>query len=415
MVRAANSVYRWWPVLDSFGSALRQLRLDRGWSQEQLAARINYSKPLVGFVENGRLPTSEFAAACDRAFGTRPVLSTLCGLGEGDEDVRRRALLTGLSAAMGVGALASYTALADVMRLDLMEVAGVQEDWDTVLADYRHRLVVAPSAQFGDELLAKMMTTRQIMAERGTDSEIVRASAHLSMIYGLWMGYNGNVNTGLNYFRTANLLAERSGDADTQVWVLARTASAGPYQGLDGTTTQRFIDKALHLSGEQPSAATVEVYAAQVHLAALSDNLAAGREAVRQMWRLADRMPATAAGAGPAQRAASFNAYLEGRLGSIPDADKALRDADLSLRHLPLWHIEARLYHAYALARHGHYEQGLASAVEAARSLRYSSRVVRLAVDDMLRLLPPGYTSDMTDALRVHGTTGPKPWELITT
>lgn len=401
-------------MVDSFGEALRELRQERGWSLAQFAEKILWSKANCGAVETGRQrPTAQFAAACDHLFGTTPILSTLCGLTGEDDDMRRRALLNGFAAAVGVGALSSYTALAEVIRQQVQEAAGVQQDWDTIIADFQRRLVIEPSSSFGDELLANMLSARQQMSER-RDADATRASAYLGLIYGLWMGNLGNVATGHNFYRTAALLADRCGDKATQVYVLARTAAGGPYQGLSRATTEIHLGRALALAGDQPSEGALEAHAAAVQLAALTGDLAGGRTAIQRMWEITDRLHPTIDGSpGPAQRTVSFAAYLAGRLGSMSDAEQAQSEADMVLGHLPLWHAETKLYYALAMIRHGRVEQGLEVALDAARSLHYSVRVIRLGVDDVLLALPPGYRSALSDELRQHGTTGPKPWELV--
>lgn len=58
-----------------FGSELRRLRVEAGWTQEQLGDEINYSAALVGMVETARrMPSRDFAEACDRAFDTGGLL-----------------------------------------------------------------------------------------------------------------------------------------------------------------------------------------------------------------------------------------------------------------------------------------------------------------------------------------------------
>ncbi|WP_405661222.1 Scr1 family TA system antitoxin-like transcriptional regulator [Streptomyces sp. RK9] len=54
-----------------FGQRLRALRDERGWTQDELAARLGCSGTHVSAVETGRRsPTLRFAASVDRAFGT---------------------------------------------------------------------------------------------------------------------------------------------------------------------------------------------------------------------------------------------------------------------------------------------------------------------------------------------------------
>ncbi|MEV0849414.1 helix-turn-helix transcriptional regulator [Streptomyces sp. NPDC049954] len=55
----------------AFGLLLRTLREERGWTQDELAARIGCSGTHISAVETGRRPpTPRFAAAADRALGT---------------------------------------------------------------------------------------------------------------------------------------------------------------------------------------------------------------------------------------------------------------------------------------------------------------------------------------------------------
>lgn len=52
-----------------FAAELAAFRAKAGWSQEQLAAEMNYSPSLVAMVEGlRRAPTLDFARACDRVF-----------------------------------------------------------------------------------------------------------------------------------------------------------------------------------------------------------------------------------------------------------------------------------------------------------------------------------------------------------
>lgn len=55
----------------AFGTRVRELRLAGGLSMKDLSDLIHYSKPQISRVERGLArPTTTFAAACDRAFGT---------------------------------------------------------------------------------------------------------------------------------------------------------------------------------------------------------------------------------------------------------------------------------------------------------------------------------------------------------
>ena len=67
-------------LLATFAGQLRGWRKKLGWTQVELGAKLGYSASLVSGVETmDKPPTSEFAAACDRVFGTP---ETFAGLQE---------------------------------------------------------------------------------------------------------------------------------------------------------------------------------------------------------------------------------------------------------------------------------------------------------------------------------------------
>src|ERR1041384_5156327 len=98
-------------MLDSFGAALRALREKQGWSLRHCADRLGWSFSHISNIEAGRVqPSSDFAQAVDQLFDAK---GTMIGIYEEENDVKRRALLAGMGTAIGVGAVASYAAIAD--------------------------------------------------------------------------------------------------------------------------------------------------------------------------------------------------------------------------------------------------------------------------------------------------------------
>lgn len=402
-------------MVDSFGAILRELRQERDMSMDMLALKVGWTKSHIALVETGqRRAKPDFVVACDQVLKSTPFLALIFGLTGEDDDMMRRSMLRGLATALGMTGLAATLGLADKFRLDLQEAAGIEEDWDLVIAGLQRQLTMGPTNSFGEELLSRVLVARQMVAEQNTPDNL-RVAAHIGLLYGLHSGHRGNLETGNGYFRTAERLAEMSGDRTTQVYVLARVASAGPYQGLTRTQTQDRYQKALTIAGDRADAGVLEAHAARTHLAALTGDLQDGRDAVQKMWAVAERMEHASDSPTPLQRAASFDAYLEGKLGDRISAEKAFRRADTVLPSVPLWHVEARLYRGLAMIRAKDTDTGLAYALDAAKALPFSDRVVRLAVDDIIRALPVGYRSDVIDELARHGATGPRPWELIST
>ena len=65
-------------AMSKFAHQLRGWRAKRGWSQEELAARLTYSNALVSQIERERKPPSaEFAAKCDEVFDTPATFADL--------------------------------------------------------------------------------------------------------------------------------------------------------------------------------------------------------------------------------------------------------------------------------------------------------------------------------------------------
>jgi transcriptional regulator with XRE-family HTH domain len=62
--------------LDSLGESVRDLRVLRGWTQQQLAAHAGVSQPAVSRVENGQPANTTTVAAIAHAFGVEIRLET---------------------------------------------------------------------------------------------------------------------------------------------------------------------------------------------------------------------------------------------------------------------------------------------------------------------------------------------------
>lgn len=397
---------------DTFRAALRQWREIGGWSLDQLARRAFVSKSWIHFVEKGkRAPNLQFAKDCDDVLGTAPLLTTILGLQEGD-GVRRRALLSILGTAAAISVGAGTAAFAEVVRYALEDAVDTPADWDRVVDDFNRRLFLEPSPELGDALLGQIIVGRQVIAETG-DLEAMRGMALLSMLYGLWLGDHGLVPAAHGWYATSTVLADRSGDVHARTYIRGRTATRGMYEGMPDRLVQARIGQALALS-RQPSLGALEAHAASVQMAALTGDITGGRESVKTMWHIADKLPAAADdGPGPAQRAASFEVYLEGRTGTLSAARNAFEHAEPVLRSVPLWHAEAQVYYGRAMVRGGEVADGVAYALAAISALPFASRVVRMGVSDLLNVVPADYRSSDVDALRSYAAAGPGPWEAI--
>lgn len=398
-------------MLDTFGAAMRALRQQQQLSLTGLAARVRYSKGFLSNVEAGRrAPSTTLAAACDTVFGTTPLMVTLLSIERGD-DVKRRALLGGLSVA--ATALITTTdgtaALAAALDHGLRDAVAAPTDWDTLAADFTRRHVLAPTPQLGSELAAQLAIAQHHTA--AGDIDATRGAALLALTYGLWLGDTGRIPTAHGMYTTAAHLADRSRDTATRALVRARAASRGIYEGWTRRRTQHAITEALAISGT--GLAGLEAHAAAVHLAGLTGDLPAGRTAVAAMRRIADTMHTTD-GPTAGQRAVSFHNYLECRTATLTDAHRAHDEATRALADVPLWRADADLYMGRALVAAGDVREGITLALSAVRGLPFGTRVLGLGVRDVLSVVPRTHRApDLVEQLRLYASPGPTPWETI--
>lgn len=398
---------------ETFRSVLRGLREARGLSLAAAAGRLWASKAKVGHIETGHTPaTADFALAADDLFGTAPLLITLFGLDAEDDNMRRRALLGFATAALGVGAASgpAMATIGELIRRGMHTAVEAPEDWDPVIADFERRLVLHPTPELGDSLIAHLLLAQQAVAER-RDADSIRAAARLSLLYGLHLGNGSKLADALGWYRTSTMMAGRSGDTGVHAYTLGRAASRGIYEGMTGDQAQAYAEQALAISS-RPAPGALEAQSALVHLAALRGDLAAGQRAVAAMRDLAERLPA----AGPAnswQRAVSFDNYLSGRIGTWNDAQRAWDEASRELAGVPLWLADARLYYALAVAREGDVPAGAQHALETMRTYPFPSGVLAMGVSDFLRVVPLSYRGAEIDELRTYAATAPGPWETI--
>ncbi|MFY1669988.1 helix-turn-helix domain-containing protein [Plantactinospora sp. WMMB334] len=391
------------------GQVLHSLREAAGMSLAALATRTHFSKAAIGHVETGvRSLSPELAAACDRALGTAPLLTVLIALTGEDQAMRRRALLTTLTAAAGVAGLAGAVAVAELIRAGLVDAAGEVEDWGQVVADYSRRLVTDPSPAYGAALLGQVMLAKQEIVSRGATPDLLRAAGLLTQLYGLWRGNQDDVSGAHGWYRTAVLLADRSGDTASQVFVRARTASRGIFEGYTLWETSAKAGEALAIS-DRPSLGALEAHSALVHVHALAEDLPAGRRALGGMLDVAERLPDTGPD-GPLARTVSFQHYLEARIGEPAAADQTWQTAEPILRPVPVWWREAQVYYGLALVRRGDVADGIGYGLAAAQALPTPVRTVGIAVADLLRAVPTRYASTDLDELRRHAAPGGGPW-----
>lgn len=402
-----------------FGAALRALRRSAGWTQRDLAERIKYSHQYVNNVECGiRPPTLPFATACEAALDCAPVLSTLVTTHGEDVNRRTAGTLVALATAGGLTAVTAGPSLVDLIRQTL-EVDPT-EGWAQVAARFEARYYSRPDTQFGRDLAAHLLVIRQELGEVSharARVDLLCAAARLGQLQGMYLGNSGDVGAGRDWHDTAINLAERSKHLPTRVAIQGRAVVLGPYEGMSVRETLSRTDRVLTLADGRPSLGAMGAYAALVHLHALTGNLAEGRRAVAAMAEIAEALPANATGhaAGPWEWVVLFHNFLECRIGDEAHADRAFATAEQPLRAVPLWHLDAHLYRARALVRHGDPAGGIALALEHLRPQPkdVNVRVHNIGVNDILAAVPAGFRSDAWIELGGYASPEPGPWETL--
>ncbi|WP_080643160.1 helix-turn-helix domain-containing protein [Salinispora arenicola] len=393
------------------GRVLRSLREAAGISIRSLAERTHYSKSEISYVERGeRVAHPSLAAACDQVLGTAPLLTTLLELSGQDHAIRCRVLLNEITAATGIAGVSGAATVAELIRHSLLDAAGEPEDWPQVVADMSRCLVVDPSPAFGAALLGQVMLCKHLIVDAGATPERLRAAALLGQLYGLWKGNQHEIPAARGWYRTAAMLADRSGDTAAQAFVKARAASRGIFEGYTLAEVDTRAKEALAISA-RPSLGTLEAHSALVNVQALAGDLTGGRRALTKMLEVAERLPVTGPDS-PTARALSFAHYLESRLGTSASADRAWEQAEPVLQPLPVWWREAQVYYGLSLVRRGDVNDGLSYALQAVNALPSPVHTVGIGVADLLREVPADHRSYELDELRIHAATGDGPWTV---
>jgi hypothetical protein len=303
-----------------------------------------------------------------------------------------------------------------MVRHDLLTVAGVTEDWDGVVEDCSTRLVTDPSPLLGTALLTGLSVLRQEIdtATSRRRPDLLRAAAGLGQIYGLWLGNVSQVGGANQWYRSASILADQSGDTSMRAWVRGRAASRGVYESWTIPRTLAVVEETLSIT-DRATAGMVEAHAARASVAAIVGDPKGGRAAIRAMADAAERLPESELHtlADPIARTLFMSAFLEARVGSLAEAEAACEQAEDALTRMPTWLTETQVYRARAMVAAGDHREGLTYALRAVQGVRHDVRVIAVAVRDVLSALPRGYRGEDADALRPYADTQPGPWETL--
>ena len=231
---------------ESIGAKLKMAREDAGVSLSVLAKRTNYTRGYLSNIENGRRRvTPDIILAYERALG---------------DDVNRRSLLTNLAVGV-VAPLVMSEALHEAFAADLGgEVS--REEWQGRLESYGRNYMLLGPTGLSERLVSDMIRLQQ----HRNDPAIWSCAARLMVIYGKTLPIDNGAQEPLRWYRLATMMADRSQDLATRVWVRGSAALALAYDLQQLPMAHLLASEGLELA-EQPSAGRLSALAALAHVA----------------------------------------------------------------------------------------------------------------------------------------------------
>lgn len=339
---------------DAFGigGLIRELRTGHGLSQSRLAdllcrhaGHATLTRQDVSRWESGR--------RCPGAFWLphlAAVLEVPLRLME-NTDVNRRSFLSSLAA----------TTVAPLVSADLIShgfaaalggrTAPAIDDWEARTDRYGRDYMALGAADIQRRLAGDLVVLQQQLETPG--AWIV--AAKLMTLFGKTIPGDDGAKA-IQWYRMAAAAADRSGDAETRVWVRGRAAIALGYEGAALPVAQVFADHALAIA-DRPSLGRLNATMGGAHAAALRGDHGRARELLVEGRRLHDSIGSheqTSDYAVPAWRMGVFTSLLAARLGDERSALAAQDTAAETLPpSLPRFRTHLELHRGLMMARSG--------------------------------------------------------------
>ncbi|MES1171182.1 MAG: helix-turn-helix transcriptional regulator, partial [Actinomycetota bacterium] len=334
--------------MSDVGARLRLARQSAGISLSVMAARTHYGKGYLSNVETGRrAATADVILAYEKALG---------------EDVDRRGLLIGLAASAVAPA-----AVGQLLRDGFSSALGARvsvEEWE-----HRAQVLGVEYMNTGAaELQSRLARDLVVLQQHLEEPRLWGVAARMVTTYGK-TAVSRKVAVG--WYQLAAMLADRSEDIDTQVWVRARAALALAYEAAELPTAREFAAQALAIS-DKPSLGQLNAVVAQAHAAGAVGDRRSALKALDRARRLFDVVASTeqvSDFAVPEWRFHTFTSMLLSRLGDLRAAeeqDAADRSRPTSLPRFAT-HIE--LHRALTLVKAGDVAAGQSYARDAMAKL----------------------------------------------
>src|SRR5690606_2876268 len=234
-----------------FGTELRRLRLEKGWTLNDLSKEVHFSKGYLSKVENGhKAASSAFARTCDNALGAGGRLASLVQGGRACRPVGGAAPGDGLPAPSGAG----HDFGREALGIGAASILGLRSDGGRQRHALRSPDVLSPFRLLFDQLRAVGRCTgpssvlptvvAQTQALTGLAERSAAKPRRAALLlasrnaeYGGWMAQeNGDDRAALWWTGQAVRLAEAAGDPELRGYALVRRACVAMY-AHDGVGT----------------------------------------------------------------------------------------------------------------------------------------------------------------------------------
>lgn len=327
--------------MNDVGARLRLARESAGISLAVMAARTHYGKGFLGNVETGRrTATPDVIVAYEKALG---------------DDVNRRGLLTGL-AASAIAPAAVGQLLRDGFAAAL-DAKGTIDEWE-----HRAQVLGVEYMSVGATELQHRLARDLILIQQQLDHPRLWATAaRLITTYGKTAVSRKEA---VRWYQLATVVADRSNDTTTRIWVRGRAALALAYEAAELGTAHNLASQALALS-EKPTLGRLNALVAQAHICgANGDHKMAVLylDQARRVFDIAGSHDEISDFAVPLWRFHTFASMLFSRLGN----PRALREQDAADHTrpatLPRFATHIELHRGLMLTKTGDVDAGRAYA-----------------------------------------------------
>ncbi|MGC4805536.1 helix-turn-helix domain-containing protein [Micromonospora sp. DT233] len=360
--------------LGEFGHILRQHRRSAGLGLRPFAARVSYEYGYIAQVERGEKRGSpEFAAACDRVLDTGGALLAAYERDQGGTEMRRRTALRAMGAI--VAAPVVPEAGLEAVRHGLDAVVDADHDeWPGIVADCGLGYYRQPHDVLMRQLGTDLAVLQHLIAVESDARRprLLAAAGHLSVVVALGLVASGQSLVARRWWRSAQRVADESGDLDAILTTRAWHVVNGCYDGRPAEQVVALSDEVLPLlDGARVSAASCGLLAGRAQALSLAGRHAEAVACVRQLDDLAHRLPdaivdnVESLWGWPEHRLRHTQSWVYTHAGDLRAAEAA-QDRALQLYPQSQARLRAQvgLHRAAALIRGGHLPDGLRLAAE---------------------------------------------------